>query len=303
MTGSLAEAVGGTPLVPLRRIGAETGARILVKAEHMNPTGSVKDRIASFIIEQAERRGELRPGATILEVTSGNTGIAFAMIGAARGYRVVVMMPRSATPERRAMIERYGGVVEPLDDLLHLQDAVEKAVELAREDPNIFLPKQFSNPDNPRCHRETTGREILRQVDGPIHAFVMGIGTGGTLMGVGAALREQWPRVRVVAVEPAESAVLSGGPPGCHGIAGLADGFIPPIVDRAAIDEIEVVATEEAVEMARRLAREEGAFVGPSAGANVAAAVRVAARLGRCATVVTVFPDRGERYFSLWNAR
>jgi cysteine synthase A len=296
----LHNSIGNTPLLHLPHFSREAGCTLLAKGEFLNASGSVKDRIALFMIEEAERRGDLKRGSVILEVTSGNTGIALAMVGVAKGYRVVLMMPRSVSVERRKMIASYGAELRLIDHLLHMQDAVREAVELAREDPDLFLPLQFSNPDNPEAHYLGTGREILRQVQGKIDAFVMGIGTGGTLMGVARALREAHPDVRIVAVEPAESAVLSGGKPGSHGIQGLADGFVPEIVDRTKIDRVVAVCTDDAIAMAKRIVREEGHFVGISSGANVWAALQVGRELGPDKTVVTVLPDRGERYLSVW---
>lgn len=292
--------IGNTPVVELKKIIAPSYARILAKAEFMNPSGSIKDRIAKFIIERAEERGELKAGSTVLEVTSGNTGIAISMVGAEKGYRVVIMMPKSVSVERRKMIESYGAELELIEDLLHIQHAVEKAIELAKRDPHIFLPKQFSNPDNPRAHEETTGKEIIEQVGRDVDAFVMGVGTGGTLMGVGRALRKVNQRVQIVAVEPAESAVMSGEAPGKHGIQGLADGFIPDVVNLKEVSRIIKVRTNDAIEMARRLVKEEGLFVGISSGANIIAALKVAEELGTGKKVVTVLPDRGERYLSVW---
>ena len=292
--------IGRTPLLEINRVVPPGCATILAKAEFMNPGGSVKDRIARFIVECAEERGQLRPGSTILEVTSGNTGIAFAMVGAEKGYRVRIMLPRSASVERRRMIESYGAELELIDSLLHITDARKEAEERARRDPSIFLPRQFENRDNPRAHEVTTGAEILAQAGPDVDAFVMGVGTGGTLMGVARALRRVSRKVRIVAVEPAESAVMSGGEPGCHGIQGLADGFIPEIVDLDAIDQVIAIRTEDAIEMAMRLAREKALFVGISAGANVLASTYVAQELGPEKKVVTILPDRGERYLSVW---
>lgn len=293
------DCVGNTPLLPLRAASEETGCRILGKAEYMNPGGSVKDRIARSILEGAERRGELRPGMTILEVTSGNTGIALSMVGAAKGYRVVVMMPRTVSEERRHMIQSLGAELRLLEELLRMQGAIATAAEMARADPTIYLPRQFSNPDNPLAHETTTGPEILHQTGATLDAFVMGIGTGGTLMGVGRAIRKAGVAARVVAVEPDESAVLSGGKPGPHGIQGLADGWVPEIVRREEIDEVVRVRTDDARAMALRLSREEGLLVGISSGANVVAAKEVARRLGPGRTVVTLLCDRGERYLSV----
>jgi len=298
---ALLQQIGWTPLLRLDSVSSECGATVLAKMEHQNPGGSIKDRIARFMIDQAEARGELRPGGTILEVTSGNTGIALAMVGAARGYRVVLRMPASVSIERRQMLAALGAEVELLDDLLRMGAAVEVAEQEARRDPSIFLPRQFANPDNARAHEQTTGMEIVRQTSGFLDAFVMGVGTGGTLMGVGRALRRAGSGARLVAVEPAESAVLSGGAPGRHGIQGLADGFVPALVQRDAIDEVIVVSTDEAIATAKRLHREEGLLVGISAGANVAACKRLAERLPRGARIVTVLADRGERYLSVWS--
>lgn len=299
---NILDGIGHTPLVRLNGASHESGATILAKAEFLNPGGSIKDRIARFIIEEAEKRGELKPGSTILEVTSGNTGIALAMVGALKHYRVVVMMPRTVSEERRNMIRSFGAELHLLEELHRIQAAVARSIELAREHESIFLPSQFSNEDNPRCHEVTTGPEIIRQTGGDFDAFVMGVGTGGTLMGTARAIRKQHLAARIVAVEPDESAVLSGDTPGPHGIQGLADGFIPEIVDRRLIDEVVRVKTTEARDMADRLAREEGLFVGISAGANILGAMEIGRKLGPGRTVVTMLPDRGERYLSLCGA-
>ena len=295
----LLESIGNTPMVPLVRASKATGCTILAKAEYLNPGGSIKDRIARFILQEAELRGELLPGHTILEVTSGNTGIALSMLGAIKGYRVVILMPCSVSQERRNMILSFGAELRLLEGLLHMQDAVVQATEIAQNDPTVFLPRQFSNPDNARCHELNLGKEILAQTRGRVDAFVMGVGTGGTLMGVGRALRAAGCRAQVVAVEPAESAVMSGGKPGCHGIQGLADGFIPALVNLQEVDQILQVSTAQARQRAQQLAVEEGLLVGISAGANVLAAEQMARRLGPGHTVVTVLCDRGERYLSL----
>ena len=293
------DSIGNTPLVRMQHASEDTGCDIYAKAEYLNPGGSIKDRIARAIIQGAESRGVLQPDSTILEVTSGNTGIGLSMVGALKGYRVVIMMPRSVSLERRRMIESFGAELHLFEELRSIQSAVQRTIELARQDPLIFLPGQFSNPDNPDCHERTTGREILQQIGGHLDAFVMGVGTGGTLMGVGRALRSA-PGVaaRVVAVEPDESAVLSGGAPGEHGIQGLADGFIPELVAVDEIDQVVRIRTTDARAMARRLCKEEGLLVGISSGANILAATQVAGELGPGHTVVTVLPDRGERYLS-----
>jgi cysteine synthase A len=293
------DSVGHTPLLRLRRASEETGCEIYAKAEFMNPGGSIKDRIARFIVERALERGALRPGMTILEVTSGNTGIALSLVGAARGFPVVIVMPKSVSEERRRMIESLGARLELLDSLLHIRDAVRETRERAARDASLFLPDQFANPDNPLCHETTTGREILHQMEGRLDAFVMGVGTGGTVMGVRRAFRAAGHPAKVFALEPDESAVMSGDPPGCHGIQGLADGFIPDLMKPAEVDGIVRVGTRDARDMAARLGREEGLLVGISSGANVLGAMEVARRLGPGRTVVTMLCDRGERYLSL----
>ena len=293
------DSIGYTPLILLKQASQATDCLIYAKAEYMNPGGSIKDRIAKHIVLEAERRGDLKPGATILEVTSGNTGIALAMVGAIRGYRVVIMMPETVSKERRNMIESLGAELHLLKDINDIQAAVRRSVELAKTQPDIFLPNQFSNADNAACHEQTTGPEIIRQAEGNIAAFVMGVGTGGTLMGVGRALHRADVPALIIAVEPDESAVMSGDPPGRHGIQGLADGFIPDLINLEEIDQIVRISTADAVAAAERLAREEGLLVGISSGANVLAATQVARELGPGNTMVTVLPDRGERYLSL----
>lgn len=296
------DSIGHTPMVRLRGASDATGCRILAKCEYMNPGGSIKDRIARAMVLAAETRGDLRPGMTIVEVTSGNTGIALALVGAARGYRVRIVMPRTVSEERRHMIRSLGAELVLLEELHRIQGAVEETRRLAQRDPSLFLPSQFANPDNPAAHETTTGPEIVQQTGGHLDAFVMGVGTGGTVMGVGRALRAAGVSARIVAVEPDESAVMSGGARGPHGIQGLADGFIPEIVRLDELDEVARVRTDDAKAMAARLAREEGLLVGISSGANVCAAMDVACRLGPGHTVVTMLCDRGERYLSLATA-
>lgn len=293
------DSIGCTPLMRLQAASKATGCAIYAKAEYLNPGGSIKDRIAKHIILEAERRGELKPGATIMEVTSGNTGIALAMVGAIRGYKVVIMMPQTVSKERRDMIESLGAELHLLDRINDMQEAVARTIELAATNKNIFLPSQFTNPDNIACHRLTTGPEIMRQLVEKPAAFVMGVGTGGTLMGVGQSLRDMSTKIRIVAVEPDESAVMSGDCPGCHGIQGLADGFIPDLVDLQIIDQIVRIKTRDAKIAAHELGQKEGLLVGISSGANVLAATQVATELGPGHTIVTVLPDRGERYLSL----
>lgn len=296
------DSVGNTPLVRLRRASEETGCAIFGKAEFLNPGGSVKDRIARWIVARAEKRGKLRPGMRILEVTSGNTGIALSLVGAASGYPVTIVMPRTASEERRHMIRRLGARLELLDGLLHIRDAVAETRERATRDPSLFLPDQFSNPENAACHEATTGPEILHQTQGVLDAFVAGVGTGGTVMGVARALRKAGSRAKVYALEPEESAVLSGGAPGCHGIQGLADGFVPDLMRPKEMDGVIRVRTADAVAEAERLGIEEGLLVGISSGANVLGAMEAARRMGPGHTVVTVLADRGERYLSLAGA-
>lgn len=298
-TSDVLDSIGCTPIVFLRGASEATGCRIYAKAEYMNPGGSIKDRIARAIILEAERRGELTPASTILEVTSGNTGIALSMVAAARGYKVSVVMPQSVSEERRRMIRSLGAELHLIRELNDIQEAVKRSVEVAARDKHIFLPSQFSNPDNAKCHENTTGPEIICQLDGAVDAFVMGVGTGGTLMGVGRALRKAGLRTKIVAVEPDESAVLSGDKPGQHGIQGLADGFIPDLINLEEIDSIVRVKTADAIDMSRRLSAQEGLLVGISAGANVLAAGRVARELGPGHAIATVLPDRGERYLSV----
>jgi cysteine synthase A len=296
------DSIGNTPLILMREASRETGCLIYGKAEYLNPGGSIKDRIARFIIEEAEKRGDLRPESSILEVTSGNTGIGLAMVGAIKGYRVVIVMPQTVSEERRHMIESFGAELHLLQELRSIRNAVSRAVELSQGDPKIFLPSQFSNPDNPRCHELTTGPEIIYQTGGNLDAFVMGVGTGGTLMGVGRAIRKAKLKARIFAVEPDESAVMSGDEPGEHGIQGLADGFIPEIVRLPEIDDIVRIKTASAREEATSITRLEGMLVGVSSGANLLAAKKVARRLGPGHTIVTMLPDRGERYLSMKGA-
>lgn len=252
--------------------------------------------MARYIVHKAEERGTLKPDSTILEVSSGNTGIALAMIGAAKGYRVVIMLPRTVSVERRRIITSLRAELILIDDFLVMRDAIEEAEEMAKRDTRIFLPCQFSNP---AAHYSSLGQEILSQMRGQAGAFVMGVGTGGTLMGVGRALKDVIPEVKIVAVEPAESAVMSGGKAGNHGIQGLVDGFIPDIVDLEFIDEVIQIRTDEAVETASRLAKEEGFFLGPSAGANVLASLELARNSGKGKNIITILPDAGTRYLSL----
>jgi cysteine synthase A len=299
VTSGVLDSIGHTPLIQLKRASKATGCNIVAKAEFMNPGGSIKDRIARHIVLQAEKRGDLVPGSTIMEVTSGNTGIALAMVGAMRGYRVVIIIPHTVSLERRRMIEFYGADLELLSKVNHIERALTQTEEIAAGRDDIFLPRQFANPDNIDAHRMTTGPEILRQLKGEVDAFVMGVGTGGTIMGVGRTLRKAGSHARIVAVEPDESAVMSGDARGCHGIQGLADGFIPDLVNPDEIDDIVRIRTVDAIAAAHDVGREEGLLVGISSGANVLAAKQVARELGPGHTVVTVLCDRGERYLGV----
>ncbi len=296
---SVLDLVGGTPLVRLRRLPRPGGATILAKLESANPGGSVKDRIALAMVEDAERRGLLKPGATLVEPTSGNTGIGLAMVAAVKGYRLILTMPEDMSLERRRLLARFGAEIHLTPAVEGMTGAVHAAQELCRAQPDFFMPQQFQNPANPEVHRRTTALEILEATGGRLDAFVAGVGTGGTITGVGEVLREKIGDVRIVAVEPARSPVLSGGKFAVHGIQGIGASFVPGVLNRAVLDEIVVVADEDAAATALALTRQEGLLVGISAGANVWAALGVAARLGPDRTVVTVLPDTGERYLSV----
>ena len=291
------ELIGRTPLVRLGKISPAGGGSVYAKLESQNPAGSVKDRPAYAMIMAAEKSGAIRPGATIVEATSGNTGISLAMIAAVRGYRCVLVMPEDMSLERRYVLRAYGAEITLTPASDGMAAAVERAREIAASTPNAFMPQQFENPENPKSHERTTALEILEQTEGKLSAFVAGVGTGGTLTGVGRVLKQELgERVLIVAVEPAASAVLSGQPAGMHGIQGLGAGFVPPILDRSLFSKVISVTDVAAERMARRLAREAGLLVGPSSGANVHAACEVAKRFKDGGTVVTVLCDSGERY-------
>jgi cysteine synthase A len=294
---SLAEQIGNTPLVRIQRLAPSPEIRIWAKVEAMNPGGSVKDRIALSMIEAAERDGSVRPGGTIIEPTSGNTGIGLALIGAIKGYRVVLTMPESMSMERRRLLKAYGAelVLTPAGE--GMPGAISKAEQLAQEH-GYYMPQQFKNPANPQIHRRTTGPEILRQCPDPIDYFVAGIGTGGTITGTGEVLRVAYPAIRIVGVEPAGSPVLSGGKPGPHKIQGIGAGFIPDVLNTELLDRVIQVTSEQAMETARQLATCEGLLVGISSGAAMAATLQVVRELEGAATFVTVLPDTGERYLS-----
>ena len=290
--------IGGTPILRLNRVVTTGGAEVWGKFEAANPAGSVKDRIALAMIEAAERSGELSPGGTIVEPKSGNTGIGLAMVAAVKGYRLIVTMFDTASRERRLLMQAYGAEVVLTPASAGMLGAIDKALELKRDNPEYFLPQQFQNPANPDIHRRTTGLEIVEQMDGDIAAFVAGVGTGGSISGVGAVLKEKVPDVCVIAVEPAGSAVLSGQDPGISYIEGIGAGFVPDTLDRGVVDEVRTIVDDDAFVMARRLAREEGLLVGISSGANVHVAVEVAAGMAPGQKVVTILCDSGLRYLS-----
>ena len=292
--------VGNTPMVTLDRMSEDVGGQVCVKLEYFNPGGSVKDRIGVAMIDAAEEEGLVRPGrSVVVEPTSGNTGIALAMVCAARGYELILTLPEGMSRERGKLLRAYGAEVRETPSLGGMNEAVALAEEI-REQRKAFMPMQFANPANPEAHRRTTAEEVWRDTDGEIGAFVSGVGTGGTITGVGWMLRERAPEALVVAVEPASSPVLSGGPPGPHKIQGIGAGFVPEVLDREVIDEVLPVSDEDALETARLLGRREGILSGISAGANVWAALQVAARPELAGKrVVTIICDSGERYMSL----
>jgi cysteine synthase A len=291
--------VGNTPLVRLRRVIPEGSAEVLGKVESLNPAGSIKDRIALSMVEDAEEQGLLKPGDTIVEPTSGNTGVGLAMVAAVKGYHLILTMPEDMSVERRKLFSRYGARLVLTPAIEGMTGAVYAAQELVEKNPGYFMPQQFINPANPEIHRRATAREILRATGGRLDAFVAGVGTGGTITGVGEVLKELEPRTLVVAVEPARSPVLGGGKARLHAIQGIGASFVPGVFNRDIVDEIIAVRDEDALEMTRRLTREEGLLVGISAGANVHASVAVAQRLGAGKRVVTILPDTGERYLSV----
>ena len=292
--------VGDTPLVRLYRVAPANGGQLYGKLEARNPTGSVKDRIGVSMIRAAEATGQLKKGMTIVEPTSGNTGIALALTAAVLGYRLVLTMPESMSLERRQVMASYGAEIVLTPTAEDMPGAIRKAEELKGADPEgVFIPQQFSNPANPEAHRRTTAEEILAATGGELDAFVAGVGTGGTITGVGEVLKQVVPDVRIVAVEPKRSAVLSGGAADLHGIQGIGAGFVPEVFDRELIDQIVQIDDDEAFHYTRRLAREEGLLLGPSSGANVAASLQVANGLGPEARLVTMLCDTGFRYFSV----
>ncbi|MBQ2618539.1 MAG: cysteine synthase A [Oscillospiraceae bacterium] len=299
---SAEQLIGGTPLLELRRIAKAEGlgsTRLLAKLEAFNPGGSVKDRVARAMLDQAEAGGKLGPGSVIIEPTSGNTGIGLAAVAAARGYRVIIVMPDSMSRERRLLLRAFGAELVLTEGARGISGSIEKAEELAAQIPGSFIPGQFTNPANPEAHFRSTGPEIWRDTDGQVDFFVAGVGTGGTLSGVGAYLKSQNPALRVVAVEPRDSAVLSGGRPGPHGLQGIGAGFVPAVLDTGLIDEVIPVRAEDAYAMGRRLGREEGVLAGISSGAALWAALELARRKENAGkTLVVLLPDGGDRYLS-----
>ncbi|HIU42011.1 MAG TPA: cysteine synthase A [Candidatus Egerieicola faecale] len=299
---NILEAVGHTPMVRLNRMNDPDAAEVLVKFEGLNVGGSIKTRTALNMIEKAEQEGIIKPDTIIVEPTSGNQGIGLALIGAVKGYRTIIIMPDSVSEERRKLVAHYGAEVILIHDAGNIGDCIEEclatALRMAAEDPRVFVPQQFENPANPMAHRHHTGLEILEQVAGPIHGFCSGIGTGGTITGIGEVLKALNPDIEIWAVEPENAAILAGGTVGTHLQMGIGDGVIPGILNQQIYDHIYIVSDEEAIRTSKDLARLEGLMCGISSGTNVAAALQLAKKLGKGKTVVTVLPDTAERYFS-----
>lgn len=298
---SITDLIGDTPLVRLNRVVPEGSAEIYVKLEYQNPGASVKDRIAISMIEVAEQEGKLKPGDTIIEPTSGNTGIGIALVAAAKGYKAILVMPETMSLERRNLLRAYGAQLVLTPGAEGMKGAIKRAEELQAENPSYFIPQQFKNLANVKVHRETTGPEIVEAInahDGKLDAFISGIGTGGTITGAGGVLKENFPNIKIYAIEPAASPVLSGGKPGPHKIQGIGAGFVPDILNTSIYDEIITVENEDAFETSRRVAKEEGILGGISSGAAIFAALKVAKELGAGKRVVAVIPSNGERYLS-----
>ena len=300
VANDIVDTIGSTPIIRLGRVIPANGVQLYCKVEARNPAGSVKDRIGVGMIRAAEANGDLMEGMTIVEATSGNTGIALAMAAAALGYRLVLTMPEHMSVERRAVIASYGAEIILTVAEKDMAGAIDRAEGLRAADPDsVFVPHQFSNPANPKVHRESTAIEIIEGMEGDVDAFVAGVGTGGTITGVGQVLKRHNPEIRVIAVEPAASAVLTGGTPGLHEIQGIGAGFVPEVLDTSVVDEVVAVEDDEAFDLARRLTREEGLLVGPSSGANVAASLRVAESMTPGQRLVTILCDTGFRYLSV----
>ena len=300
---NILEAVGNTPLIRLNRMPEKDSAEILVKMEALNVGGSIKTRTALNMLRQAEKAGLISPDRTVIvEPTSGNQGIGLALVGAVKGYRTIIIMPDSVSEERTKLVRHYGAEVRLIHDAgdigACIDECLRTALRMRDRDPRVFVPQQFENPDNTLAHKKHTALEIMHQVEGPIHGFCSGIGTGGTITGIGEVLKAQYPEIEIWAVEPENAAILAGGTIGTHIQMGIGDGLIPAILNTNIYDDIYVVTDEEAIETAKRLAREEGLMVGISSGTNVAAAIKLAKKLGPGKTVVTVLPDTAERYFS-----
>ncbi|HBT49547.1 MAG: Cysteine synthase [Caldanaerobacter subterraneus] len=298
VANSILDLIGKTPVVKLNKVPDKNSAEVYLKLEFFNPAGSVKDRIALAMIEKAEREGILKKGSVIVEPTSGNTGIGLAMVGAAKGYKVIIVMPDTMSMERRMLLAAYGAEVILTPGKLGMEGAIRKAEELVKQNKNYFMPQQFENLANPLIHEETTAKEIIEDFKEGLDAFVAGIGTGGTITGVGRVLKKVFPDIKIVGVEPYSAAVLSGKEPGPHKIQGIGAGFIPKVLDREVLDEVIPVKDEDAFEMTRILAKKEGVLAGISTGASLWAALNVAKKLGKGKKVLAIAPDSGERYLS-----
>jgi len=299
LSSDITTLIGRTPLVQLQHFLDAPAAKLFAKVEYFNPGGSVKDRICLNMVEAAETAGKLKPGMTLVEPTSGNTGIGLALVAAVRKYKLILVMPESMSMERASLLSSYGAQLVLTPAWEGMQGAIKEAESILAQHPDYYMPAQFSNPANPEVHRKTTGPEILAAMERPVDAFVVGVGTGGTITGVGEVLKAENPDTEIIAVEPANCAVLSGGNPGPHKIQGIGAGFIPEILNRKIIDRVIPVSDDDAYRTAKRLAREEGLLVGISSGANAWAAKQVAKELGKGKAVVTILPDTGERYISI----